>query len=90
MNHEVKSAVRALEILEFLGAAVEPVSLKDIAVTLGYPKSSAHALTQTLVGRGYLLQEGERYVIADDIRAGFTAQSRHARLVPAVTSGSIP
>lgn len=81
MNHEVKSAVRALEILELLGAAMEPVSLKEIAVTLGYPKSSAHALTQTLVGRGYLLQEGERYVIADAIRPGFTGQSRHAALV---------
>jgi len=81
MNSEVKSAVRTLEILELLGAAVEPVSLKEIAVTLGYPKSSAHALAQTLVGRGYLLQEGERYVIADDIRAGFTGQSRHAALV---------
>ena len=56
MNSEVKSAVRTLEILELLGAAVEPVTLKEIAVTLGYPKSSAHALTQTLVGRGYVLQ----------------------------------
>lgn len=81
MNSEVKSAVRTLEVLELLGAAVEPVTLKDIAVTLGYPKSSAHALTQTLVGRGYVLQEGERYVICDTIRPGFTGQSRHAALV---------
>lgn len=81
MNHEVKSAIRTLEILELLGPALEPISLKEIAVTLGYPKSSAHALTQTLVGRGYLLQQGERYVIADSIRPGFTGQSRHAALV---------
>ncbi len=81
MNSAVKSAVRTLEMLEFLGAVQEPVSLKDLVAALGYPKSSAHALAQTLVGRGYVVQEGERYAIADHVRDGFAGRSRQERLL---------
>ena len=57
MNHEVKSAVRVLELIEYLAGCAEPVSLKEITQELGYPKSSTHALAQTLVARGYVIQD---------------------------------
>ncbi|MFC4167440.1 IclR family transcriptional regulator [Teichococcus aestuarii] len=71
MNLEVKSAGRILELLEFLAAAAEPVSLKEVALELGFPRSSTHGLLQTLVGRGYALrEEGDRYVMNPACRSG--------------------
>lgn len=71
MNLEVKSAGRILEVLEFLAQAVEPVALKEVALELGFPRSSTHGLLQTLVGRGYALREdGERYVLNPACRSG--------------------
>ncbi|MGN6447891.1 MAG: helix-turn-helix domain-containing protein [Brucella intermedia] len=50
-SSEVKSAVRVLEILEFLARAHKPVTLKAIVAELGYPKSSTFNLLATLVAR---------------------------------------
>jgi DNA-binding IclR family transcriptional regulator len=62
MNTEVKSAVRVLELLEFLSRHAGPVALKDVVAGLGFPKSSAYALLQTLVLRGYVERDAaERY-----------------------------
>lgn len=71
MNPEVKSAARIIEVLEFLARASEPVSLKDVVNELGYPKSSAHGLLTTLVGRGYAVRhEGDRYALNEACRSG--------------------
>ena len=71
MTREVKSAVRTLEILEYLARAREPVALKDVVLELGFPKSSAHALLQTLVSRGYAARSGaDRYVLDENLRQG--------------------
>ncbi|MCS0502165.1 IclR family transcriptional regulator [Ancylobacter mangrovi] len=71
MNDEVKSAVRVLEILELLARARKPVSLKDVAYELGYPKSSALGLMRTLVGRGYASRtEDDLYVLNEACRNG--------------------
>jgi DNA-binding IclR family transcriptional regulator len=68
---EVKSAVRVLEILELLARAREPVPLREVAAELGYPRSSTHALLQTLVARGYATKNGhERYALEDSVRHG--------------------
>jgi DNA-binding IclR family transcriptional regulator len=68
---EVKSAVRVLEILELLARAREPVPLREVAAELGYPRSSTHALLQTLVARGYASKNGhERYALEDGVRHG--------------------
>jgi DNA-binding IclR family transcriptional regulator len=84
MNHEVKSAARVLELLEFLAGCSEPVSLKTITTELGYPKSSAHALAQTLVSRGYAIQDStERYLLVHGNRHGSSARAREARLLSA-------
>ena len=53
-----------LELIEYLAGCSEPVKLKEIVATLGFPRSSAHALAQTLVSRGYAIQDDtERYVL---------------------------
>ncbi|MBL8700827.1 MAG: IclR family transcriptional regulator [Alphaproteobacteria bacterium] len=70
-SSEVKSAARVLEILELLTRVGEPVSFGEIAAELRLPKSSAHALLRTLVGRGYAERDdAERYVLAAPFRNG--------------------
>lgn len=68
---EVKSAVRVLEILEFLGRAHKPVTLKAIVAELGYPKSSTFNLLATLVARAYVVRDDtESYRIHEAFRDG--------------------
>jgi DNA-binding IclR family transcriptional regulator len=50
----VKSALRVLDIFELLAQHPDGLSLSEIAGALGIPKSSAHGLLATLLGRGYL------------------------------------
>ena len=71
VNSEVKSAVRVLELLEFLARALKPVSLRDVVHELGYPKSSAHGLLATLVSKGYASRdEDDRYALNSAYRNG--------------------
>jgi len=71
MNEEVKSAVRILEMLELLARSSRSVSLKEVALELGYPKSSTHQLLATLVSRGYATREdGDRYALNEACRSG--------------------
>ena len=84
MNHEVKSAVRVLELVEYLAGCSEPVTLKEITQQLGFPKSSTHALAQTLVARGYAIQDAtERYVLVHGSRHGSAVRAQEARLLSA-------
>ena len=57
MNSEVKSAGRILDLLEYLSQRREAVSLSQIIRDLGFPKSSAHGLLQTLTARGHVTQD---------------------------------
>lgn len=83
MDAQVKSAVRILEILELLGRATRPLSLKNIMDELGYPKSSTHLLMQTLVERGYAVRDDEhRFSLNPDHRNGpGWVTGPHARLL---------
>jgi IclR family transcriptional regulator, pca regulon regulatory protein len=82
MNSEVKSAARVLELVELLAASARPLALKEIVAELDFPKSSAHALAQTLVSRGYVVQDAnERYALAESCRHGFAGRAREARLI---------
>jgi DNA-binding IclR family transcriptional regulator len=84
MNNEVKSAVRVLELIEYLAGCSEPVMLKDITQDLGFPKSSTHALVQTLVSRGYAIQDAtERYVLVHGSRHGSAVRAQEARVLSA-------
>ncbi len=59
----VRSLDRGLQLLEFLGAAPEPLSLADLARLAGVDRSTAHRLLGTLLQRGYVTQDarGKRY-----------------------------
>src|SRR5688500_3627701 len=60
-SERVKSADRALDLLELLAAREDGLSFQEVAAALGVPKSSAHGLLQTLARRGYAeLRPGER------------------------------
>jgi DNA-binding IclR family transcriptional regulator len=52
---KVKSAVRTVELLEYLAARPDdPARLREISDGLGMPRSSAHALLRTLVAQGWV------------------------------------
>ncbi len=51
---QVKSATRAIEILEYFMSVRQPRAMSEIALALGYPQSSATVLLKTLVSLGYL------------------------------------
>jgi DNA-binding IclR family transcriptional regulator len=51
----VKSAGRALEILELFSRARRHLGASEIGQALGYPKSSTNALLRSLVSLGYLV-----------------------------------
>lgn len=51
---------RTLDIFEFFGAARKPLSLSEIARTIGAPVSSCHLLLRTLLDCGYLYSFGRR------------------------------
>ncbi len=54
MLPSVKSAARAVEVLEFFSQQREPRALKAICASLGYPQSSTTVLLKTLTAMGYL------------------------------------
>lgn len=50
----VKSAVRALEILDYFSIIRRPASVSDVERALGFPQSSASVLLRSLAASGYL------------------------------------
>lgn len=51
----VKSAVRTVELLEYLAARQDkPARIREIGEALGMPRSSAHALLRTLMAQGWV------------------------------------
>lgn len=63
---KVKSAVRTVELLEYLAARHDrPARLREICAALDMPRSSAHALLRTLVAAGWVRSDaaGAQYAI---------------------------
>jgi DNA-binding IclR family transcriptional regulator len=60
VNSSVKSAGRALDVLEAFAAGRKPLTLNQLANAIGAPVSSCHGLVRTLQGRGYLYEAGRR------------------------------
>lgn len=58
----VKSAMRTLDILEYVVACDRAVVAQEIAAALSIPLSSLSYLLGTLVERGFLSRDGRRYV----------------------------
>lgn len=67
---KVKSAVRTVELLEYLaGRHDEPARLREISDALEMPRSSAHALLRTLVGQGWVRSDCTGTLYGIGIRA---------------------
>lgn len=67
---KVKSAVRTVELLEYLAARHdEPARLREISDALGMPRSSAHALLRTLVSQGWVRSDNSGTLYGIGIRA---------------------
>ena len=58
----VKSALRAIEVLELFMRTRQPRTMSEIGLALGYPPSSTTVLLKTLVGLGYLNFDRRRRV----------------------------
>jgi len=52
----VKSAARAMQVIEFMDTIRRPVSVVELARYLDYPQSSVSGLVQTLLVLGYLFR----------------------------------
>ena len=67
---KVKSAVRTVELLEYLAARHDnPARLREISDALGMPRSSAHALLRTLVAQGWVRSDATGTLYAIGVRA---------------------
>jgi len=78
----VKSAERTLELLEYFAARVGSAqSLTEISRALGIPKSSAFGLVKTLERRGYVHEEGTKYVLGHRLFTLGMAYLNHNDLV---------
>lgn len=72
MSNNVKSAVRALKLMELAATSSVPLSLTEVSVALAMPKSSAHMLIGTLMAEGYLEQAPKGgYVLPRHLQGGW-------------------
>lgn len=83
----VKSAIRTLDIIEYVVAAGRPLVAQEISNALGIPVSSLSYLLSTLVDRTYLQRAGRRYTPGPGLErlqahgGSFTLEDRVAPLV---------
>lgn len=61
----VHSVARALDLLELLASAADPVSISDLSAASGQPIATIHRLLMTLISRGYVVRDGRlrRYAL---------------------------
>ncbi|MDX1871238.1 IclR family transcriptional regulator [Mycolicibacterium sp. 120266] len=66
----VKSAVRTVELLEFLAARHDqPARIREVSAALDMPRSSAHALLRTLIAQGWVRCDESGTLYSIGIRA---------------------
>lgn len=85
----VKSAMRTLDIIEYVVARPSGVVAQDLAAALAIPVSSLSYLLATLVERGYLKREGRRYLPGpglDRLRAPPKEMTLEEKIGPLVRS----
>lgn len=71
MNKSVKSADRALDILELFASTDRKLALRDVVGILDLPKSSAFMLLGTLSARGYIERgTDDLYTLAATMKSG--------------------
>lgn len=74
----VKSAMRTLDLIEFVVARSEAVSAQEISAALGIPLSSLSYLLSTLVERDYLRREGRQYSPGEGLARLGTPHIKHS------------
>jgi len=78
----INSVVRALRLLDIVGAADAPVPAKKLAHQGELPLATTYHLLRTLVHEGYLTRTPDGYVIGDRVDSLVTsATPRHSRQV---------
>lgn len=83
----VKSAMRTLDLIEYVVARPSGVVAQEIAIALAIPVSSLSYLLSTLVDRGYLTRDGRRYAAGpglDRLRRPLVEQTLADRAAPLV------
>ncbi|MCK6210871.1 helix-turn-helix domain-containing protein [Georgenia sp. EYE_87] len=65
----IHSVVRALNLLDAVGAAGGPVPAKRLARTVGLPLATTYHLLRTLVHEGYLARTPDGYVLGERVDA---------------------
>lgn len=91
-THSVKSAMRALEILEFFDDIQAEATVLQVAHALNYPQSSTSALLRTLHSSGYLHYDPWRRTYVTSVRATIlgswvgTNFSREGRIIELMRS----
>lgn len=89
-SNPVKSAMRTLDVIEYVVARRQGVVAQEIAAALAIPVSSLSYLLATLTEREYLLREGRRYLPGPGLQrlrapeAALTLEDRVAPLVRAL------
>ncbi len=71
----VKSAARVLRVIELLTDEPGPMTFAEIVGHLGPPKSSDHAVQQTMVNRGYLRLDPHTRTYSFGVRVWQTGQA---------------
>ena len=67
---KVKSAVRTVELLEYLAARQDrPARIREISDALDMPRSSAHALLRTLMAQGWVRSDDSGTLYGIGMRA---------------------
>ncbi|ABD26843.1 transcriptional regulator, IclR family [Novosphingobium aromaticivorans DSM 12444] len=91
-SNPVKSAMRTLDVIEYVVANRQGAVAQEIAGALAIPVSSLSYLLATLTERGYLTREGRRYLPGPGLQrlrapeAALTLEDRVAPLVRALRS----
>jgi IclR family acetate operon transcriptional repressor len=85
----VKSAMRTLDVIEYVVAHRNGVVTQEISTALAIPMSSLSYLLATLADRGYLRREGRRFLPGpglDRLRVSESSLSLEERVRPLVRS----
>lgn len=86
-KHIIKSAKRALQMLELLKEAPQPLSTTDIAVQLNYPVSSTAALLKSLARLGYLIFNQHTRTYHTSLRVGLLGSDQTGFMLAQLTNG---
>jgi DNA-binding IclR family transcriptional regulator len=81
-DYNVKSATRALEIIELFAIHRQPLTVTEISSALSIPQSSASVLLHSLSGAGFITRDRKTRKYIPSIRSVFLGNWIHDALFP--------